>query len=153
MSQLTQDHIELLRKTNRVVVKRPEHVLPMLNAFTRKKQEHFGIILLNSGNEVIAKKVLFIGGTNLTHIDIKMIFWEACCKKASGLIIFHNHPGGSLNPSTLDIELTESINKACGVIGIQLLDHIILSKYGYYSFKEHDVVFGNDSESKAAEVQ
>lgn len=151
MIQLTQDHIELLKKTKRVVVKRPEHVLPMLNAFTRKKQEHFGVIFLNSGNEIIAKKVLFIGCTNHINVDIKVLFWEACRKNASSMIIFHNHPGGSLEPSMEDIELTDRINKACDIKGIRLLDHIIVSKYGHFNFEAHDLVLGEARKAKTAE--
>ena len=118
----------------------PGKVVPLLKTYSTKKLEHFGIICLDAGNRVISKKALCIGGEYRTLIEAKAIFWEAFSKKASCIILFHNHPSGNAEPSKEDLESTEKLLKACAVVGLPLLDHIIITKNGYYSFCENGKV-------------
>lgn len=121
----------------KIIIKSPQDIVPYLMKYAKKKQEHFGVVFLDSGLNVLDIKIMFIGGTNKATIDRKIIFWEAARRCASGMIIFHNHPSGTLNPSDEDSIVTKEINQASDIIGIQLLDHIIVTRMGYYSFKEH----------------
>ena len=80
-----------------------------------------------------------------------MIFWLACQKSASAIVLFHNHPSGNPDPSGYDINLTDDIVKGGELLGIQILDHIIISRCGYYSFLEHDLMSKEDLNAKVAE--
>lgn len=100
------------------------------------KTESFGVIFLDSGRNVISRKILFKGGTSRCFVDSKVVFWEACRKRASAVILFHNHPGGNPAPSPDDYETTSRLAKAGEIVGVQVLDHIIVAKYEFHSFLE-----------------
>ena len=126
----------------------------LLKGYRNKKQEHFGIICVDSGMNLISKKVLFKGGASNTTLYLNIIFWEMCKKEAVGVILFHNHPSGNVLPSKEDIETTVKVKKWCDLLGIQLLDHVIISSYRHYSFKEHDLIdFEKETEEKIAEKE
>ena len=80
--------------------------------------------------------ILSQGGIAGTVVDLKLLFSVALKCVASGIIIFHNHPSGTTIPSTSDIKLTNKIKQAGEMLDIKLLDHIILTKKGYYSFAD-----------------
>ena len=123
-----------------VVLSRPADLLPLLNGYSKKRQEVFGIICVDSGNQVIRKKMLFVGGDSKCQVSSRVVFWEACRASAAGVILFHNHPTGSTLPSELDIALTKELKKGFDFLGIQLLDHMIVGRFDYYSFLEHDMM-------------
>lgn len=122
--------------TERIIIKHPVDLVAHLNSIRSRKQEHFGVAFLDSGLELISKKILFVGGISRTIVDKKVIYWEACKKKANGVILFHNHPSYNLTPTKEDIDLTNDLAKGFDLLGISLLDHIIVSKYGFNSFVE-----------------
>ena len=135
------------------IVKHPQDIIPLIQKYSNKRQEHFGVICVGPEMEVLGVKVLFVGSEHNSIVDSKMIFWYALSKKASSIILFHNHPSQNLIPSELDIDLTKNINQACHYVGVKLLDHLIIGKYAYYSFLEHDLVLKKDKEeNKVAEV-
>jgi DNA repair protein RadC len=76
------------------------------------------------------------GGISGTVTDVRLIMQSALLTNASGLILCHNHPSGTLIPSAMDSAVTNKIKKACEVLDIELLDHIIISTEGYYSFAD-----------------
>jgi DNA repair protein RadC len=115
------------------------------------RQEHFGVVFLNSQREVIQTKCFFVGSDNACHVYGKIVWWKACKLEASSIILFHNHPSGDTSPSDLDIELTKEFEKGGALLGIQVLDHIIIGKYDYYSFLEHDKMSKEETQTKAAE--
>ena len=115
------------------------------------KQEHFGIILLNSQREIIQTKCLFVGSDNICTVHKKMIFWLACKKSASAIVLFHNHPSGNTDPSDYDINLTNEIVKGGELLGIQILDHLVVSKNGYYSFADHEMIKQTEKKLKVAD--
>lgn len=121
-------------------INQPRDCISLLTSLSNKRQEHFGIICLDSGRNVVGKKVLFIGADTNCLINRKIVFWEACKKCAAAIILFHNHPGGTPNPSTEDLETTIQIQKACEIMGMQLLDHVIISRHSFFSFLEHDLL-------------
>ena len=90
----------------------------------------------NPLNKVIQKVKISQGGVNQTSVDIRLVLKAAINALASGIILCHNHPSGSLRPSTHDDALTERIQKAAKLMDIRILDHIILSDSGYYSYAD-----------------
>lgn len=87
-----------------------------------------------------AKKLtqLSVGGISGTVVDIKVLMKHALMEQASGLIIAHNHPSGNLLPSAEDDAVTRSVMKACRTLEIRMLDHIIVTTDGYFSYLDHD---------------
>lgn len=79
---------------------------------------------------------LFKGGISSTVVDVKLIIAEALKVLASGIILVHNHPSGEVKPSSADYALTEKIKKACVLLDISLLDHLIITRNNYYSFAD-----------------
>ena len=103
--------------------------------------EEFNILLLDHNNKVLALSRLSKGGVSGTVVDLKVAFATALKAKASGLILSHNHPSGTLRPSQADISLTRKFQQAGELLDIKILDHIILSPDGkYYSFADEGCV-------------
>ena len=117
-------------------IKSPSDILPMIQHYSDRKQEHFLSISVNGANEVMNVRVVTIGLVNQSQVHPREIFADVLMDRASSLIIAHNHPSGSLHPSKEDIDITNKVVDAARVLGIRLLDHIIFSKKGYYSFLE-----------------
>ena len=136
----------------KIKILNPQDGVSLLCEYGRMKQEHFGVIFLNSQKEVIQTKCFFVGSDNICITYPKIIFWKACKLEASAMILFHNHPSGNTSPSQYDIELTEKFEKGGNLLGIQVLDHIIIGKYDYYSFLEHDKMNQEEKQIKAAEL-
>ena len=86
---------------------------------------------------MIRDKQLFVGTVNRSLVHPREIFKEAYLLSASFLICIHNHPSGSVEPSEEDIRLTEQLFEIGMILGIVVLDHMIIGKYGYYSFYEN----------------
>lgn len=104
--------------------------------FDNLKQEHFYCLYLNSNKQLIERKLLFMGTINQSLVHPREIFKEAYNLSASSIICMHNHPNGSLIPSEEDIRLTNSLVKIGQINGIPVIDHIIVTNNGYYSFYE-----------------
>ena len=101
-------------------------------------QEEFKVILLNRANEVLGIYNMSMGSISGTVVDIRLLFAVALKCNASGILISHNHPSGNLNPSEADKELTKKIKQASEIFDIKLIDHIIVTHLGYYSFVDKD---------------
>lgn len=102
--------------------------------------EHFNLLLLNRANKVIGFCNLFQGGTSATVVDTKIVFATALKAVASGIIIAHNHPSGSLKPSRADEELTKKLVKAGQILKLPILDHLIVTKHTYFSFADEGLM-------------
>ncbi len=98
--------------------------------------EEFWVLYLNRGNKVLAKEAISQGGVAGTVADVKIIFKKALELLASGVILAHNHPSGSLSPSRADLDLTKKMKQAGDVLEVQVLDHLIITDAGYYSFAD-----------------
>src|SRR6218665_995242 len=98
--------------------------------------EEFKIILLNRASHVLGIYTVSSGGVAEVIADAKLIFSVALKTMASGIILAHNHPSGNLKPSEADKALTRSLTKAGAVLQINVLDHVILTASGYYSFAD-----------------
>lgn len=102
-------------------------------------QEHFKVILLNSKNEIIKDKNLFIGTANHTLVSPKIVFEFALKNAAVSVIFMHNHPSGDAEPSNEDIEMTKRCNQAAKIMDIALLDHIIIGNRKFTSLKQRSL--------------
>ena len=98
--------------------------------------EESWILILNSANLPLAKKMITVGTIKSTQIDHRRIIKEALLTNATAIILFHNHPSGTPVPSVADINETNKLRKACDIFDISLLDHIILTDESYYSFAD-----------------
>ncbi len=99
-------------------------------------QEEVKVILLNRANGLVGIYSLSKGGISASVVDIKLILSVALKAVASNIIIVHNHPSGNLKPSEADISLTNKLKVAAKTVEINLLDHLIISKEGYYSLAD-----------------
>ncbi len=101
--------------------------------------EEFWIIFLNRANYVIHKEMLSLGGTSATIVDPKLIVRKALDKRASAMIMVHNHPSGNPRPGRCDLTETERVKKAVNTFDISLLDHIIVCDDCFFSFADDRV--------------
>ncbi|SEA76562.1 JAB domain-containing protein [Pedobacter hartonius] len=101
--------------------------------------EEFKILLLNRRNRVLGVVNISSGGISGTVADPKVIFAIALKACASGIILAHNHPSGETDPSQEDIAVTKKLREAGKLLDLQILDHLIISKHGYYSFCDEGI--------------
>lgn len=102
----------------------------------REKQENLLAIYLDNQNRYISHKLLFKGTLNSSIVHPREVFKHALLENASGVIVMHNHPSGSTRPSASDDETTRVLAQTGSIMGIKLLDHLVVSKDGYYSYVE-----------------
>lgn len=102
--------------------------------------EEFWILCLNRRNQVIKIAEISKGGTSATVVDAKILFKTALDNKASSIVLAHNHPSGNLNPSQEDLKLTKKLSEAGKLLDISVLDHIIYTNSGYYSFADNNTL-------------
>lgn len=102
--------------------------------------EHFKVLLTNRANKVLGILEISTGGITGTVADPRLIFVAALKAGSIGIILAHNHPSGNLKPSQADIELTRKIKEGGKLLEIQLLDHIILTTEGYFSFSDEGLI-------------
>lgn len=109
------------------------------NKLSDKLQEHFYCVYLDTKNQIIKDKLLFIGTINQSLVHPREVFKEAYLLSASSIICIHNHPSGNVNPSNNDIIITKQLREVGLLLGINVLDHIIIGKEKYYSFNDNGV--------------
>lgn len=109
------------------------------NKISHLEQEHFIAIYLSPINEVIADKIISIGTNTKTIADTKDVIRWAVKYSAYAMIITHNHPSGNPSPSYYDTEFTRKLKDACELVDVKLIDHIIVGKNKYFSFKEKSI--------------
>ena len=131
----------------KALIQTPEDILPYVQNYAMCAKEHFVMITLNGGHEIIKIHLISVGTVSKTIIHPREVFREAIKENASSIVICHNHPSGNCVPSDEDIETTKFLIKASKLIGIPILDHIIFDCDSYYSFLEHDFLFGGRIES------
>lgn len=122
----------------RTKVRSPSDVVPILSHYADRKQECFVAVTLNGAHEVIRVKLISVGLVNRTIVHPREVFASAIGDRAAAIIVAHNHPSGNLDPSGEDKEITSRLLEAGQLLGIPVLDHIIVSSRGYYSFLEND---------------
>ncbi|MFR3498579.1 MAG: JAB domain-containing protein, partial [Paraclostridium bifermentans] len=103
-------------------------------------KEVFKTILLNTKNEIICDIDVSIGTLNMSVVHPREVFREAIKRSSNKIILMHNHPSGSIEPSREDKNVTSRLVKCGELIGIEVIDHIIIGDGLYYSFKENMII-------------
>ena len=109
-------------------------------SFSTKSQEHFLTITLDGASHIINTRIVFIGTLNQSLVHPREVFADAIADRAAGIIIAHNHPSGTLEASRADVQITQRLKEVSKLVDIELLDHVILSKYGFYSFSDEGLL-------------
>ncbi len=117
-----------LLESEQPIIDSPEKAVEQLVDIRDKKQEYFVCLSLDGANRLIAKRVISIGTLTSSLVHPREVFADAITDRAASIIVAHNHPSGSLEPSQADREVTEKLREAGGLLGITLLDHIIITK-------------------------
>lgn len=128
----------LLRETVKIVC--AQDVLPLVADIAAKPQEHFLCISLNGANEVIEKRTVTIGLLDQSPIHPREVFADVIADRAAAVIFAHNHPSGDVQPSESDRRTHDQLTEAAKILGLRVLDHIIVTKKGYFSFQESGLV-------------
>ncbi|PIF31464.1 DNA repair protein RadC [Flavobacterium sp. 9] len=102
--------------------------------------EEFWVLFLNNSNKIISKVQLSKGGITGTVVDTRLVFHYAFETKATGLILCHNHPSGSLIPSEADKQITKKIKIGGELLDVKVLDHLIITETNYYSFVDEGIL-------------
>jgi DNA repair protein RadC len=121
-------------------IETPADLLPHVRHYADRKQEHFLCATINGANEIQNIRVVSIGLIDRTPVHPREVFADALLDRASAIIVAHNHPAGSLEPSTNDLDVTKQLKGAGEVVGISLLDHIIFNRSSYFSLLEHGLL-------------
>lgn len=127
-----------VKASERVQITRSSHAYEIfLNTFpSLQHREYFYTIFLNRANKVLGVYQVSIGGITGTVVDPKIVFQAALKANACSIILAHNHPSGGLNPSEADISLTKKLKQAGEFLEMPVMDHLIISEDGYYSFAD-----------------
>jgi len=118
----------------------PKDAYPLLIHFADIRQEHFIVISLNGGHEVNAIREVTKGLINKTVVHPREVFADPITDRACAIIVAHNHPSGNLEPSDEDVDITKRLRQSGDILGIPMLDHLIFSESGYFSFMEHGLI-------------
>lgn len=102
--------------------------------------EQFWVMYLSNANRIIHQSCISIGGITGTVVDVRMVFSEALQKRATGIIVAHNHPSGQTKPSDNDRVITGKLVKAGKLLNINVFDHIIYTENGYFSFADEGML-------------
>ena len=122
-----------------IVIRRASDLYDFLKSqYGNQEQEYFLVIHLNAAHEPTRIHVVTKGTVNNTHVHPREVFREAIRDNSAAVIVAHNHQSGNVTPSKQDHEVTEMLVNAGKVIGIEVLDHVIISSRGFYSFRENE---------------
>ena len=138
------DLLKVMERTAEPQMTEVAHVVERLKEFAGKKREHFLAVLLDGANRVISVEVVAIGTVNLCLVHPREVFAPAIEKRAAYIITAHNHPSGDLAPSEQDVKVALRLEAAGKLLGIQQLDHIIISPKGHYSFLKAGLISGKE---------
>ncbi|MFC0188013.1 DNA repair protein RadC [Fictibacillus aquaticus] len=133
--------VSRLQFEERYAVRSPEDGAKyMMDDLRFLQQEHFVCLYLNTKNQILYKKTVFIGSLNTSIVHPREVFKEGFKRSAASIICFHNHPSGDPTPSKEDIDVTKRLVECGKLLGIDVLDHIIIGDKKYVSLKEKGYV-------------
>jgi DNA repair protein RadC len=129
-----------VRNPGRPVISSPADVNRILRGrIANLDRENFVVVLLNTKNEVIETSTVSVGTLSTSLVHPREVFKPAIRASAASVILAHNHPSGKVEPSKEDREVTRRLGEAAGILGIEVLDHVIVGD-GYFSLKEHGML-------------
>ena len=117
-----------------------DDILARLSDIRVKQQEYFVCLSLDGGHRLIAQRTITIGTLNTVLAHPREVFADAITDRAATVVIAHNHPSGIIEPSSKDITLTQQLAAAGQLLGVNLRDHIIVTKTDYFSFRQHHML-------------
>lgn len=118
------------------LIRGPENVFELTHDIRKSNREHFLGFYLNSRSQVLRREIISIGSLNASIVHPREVFVPAIAVSAASLVLAHNHPSGDPTPSEEDLAITRRIQEAGQLLGIELLDHVVVSRDSYASFKE-----------------
>ena len=117
-----------------------KYLLPTYKEGTICYKEYFKVLFLNQSNQVLGYTLISEGGITETCADVRVILQAALLTNSVAIILAHNHPSGSMKPSRQDMEITKQVKDAAQFMRIKVLDHLILTDEGYYSFSDEGLL-------------
>lgn len=120
-----------LMPADRPVIENANDAAAQLGSIRDRKQEYFVVLTLDGANRLISNTIVFQGTLNQSLVHPREIFARAIEDRAAKIIVAHNHPSGNLEPSADDIQVTEKLKEAGKLLGIDVLEHLIVSKNGF----------------------
>ncbi len=126
--------------TNLPVINTARDAVAQLSDIRDLKKEHLVALYLNAKSQLVCKETISMGTLNANLVHPREVFEPALTYSAAQIIAAHNHPSGDSKPSEDDIEITKRLTEAGKLMGIEVTDHIIISKNSYFSFKEENVL-------------
>jgi DNA repair protein RadC len=122
-------------------IKDPENVVKVIRASIKDKaKEHFKLIILNPRNKIIGISTISIGTLNASLVHPREVFKDAITHTAASVVLAHNHPSGDPEPSEDDLKITKKLVDSGKILGIEVLDHIVIGKNNFCSFKERGLI-------------
>lgn len=121
-------------------IRSPRDVCQAAAAIRGESKEHFLTLYLNARNAVIHTETVSVGSLNANIVHPREVFRPAIAKAAASIILVHNHPSGDVSPSKEDLQLTARLVEAGRLLGIEVLDHIIVSSRAYLSFRSESYI-------------
>ena len=122
------------------MLRSPRDTFRHLEQMGRLNREQFRVLYLSTVNRVIRDEIISIGSLNASLVHPREVFKPGIECSCAAMIIAHNHPGGSIEPSREDIQLTRQLIAVSKVMAIPILDHLIISFNGFFSFQEHGMM-------------
>ena len=119
---------------------KPQDIWDTLRDIREHKKEHFVVFYLDTRNQEIKRDIVSIGTLNYNLVHPREVFEPAIRNLSAGIIVAHNHPSGCLEPSDEDLSLTKRLVQAGKLLGIEVLDHVIVTCDGYMSFKQKSLL-------------
>lgn len=130
-----------IKQSSLVTIRSPQDAAQYLMELLKlEQQEKFYVLYLNTKNQVVYEKAVFVGSLNASIVHPREVFKEAVKWSAASIIVSHNHPSGDPDPSREDIEVTKRLVEAGTILGIECLDHIIVGDGRFISLKEKGFV-------------
>ncbi len=126
--------------TNLPVISDAKDAVAQLSDMRDLKKEHLVALYLNAKNQLVHKETISMGTLNANLVHPREVFEPALKYSAAQIIAAHNHPSGDPKPSEDDLEVTKRLTEAGKMMGIELMDHVIVSKNSYFSFKEEKIL-------------
>ena len=122
------------------IVHSTRDIVAQVSNLRNRTREHFVALYLNARKELVFKKCIFIGTLDANIIHPREIFEHALLHHAASIILAHNHPSGDSKPSEADLRITKQISQAGKIMGVDVLDHVIITKSEVFSFKEQRLI-------------
>jgi DNA repair protein RadC len=126
--------------TNLPIIINAKDAMAQLTDLREAKKEHFVALYLNARNQLVYKETISMGTLNANLVHPREVFEPALKHSAASITVAHNHPSADLEPSSADLELTKRLAEAGKIMGIEIADHIIITKNNYFSFKEKRLI-------------